>query len=144
MIQSLSTEILVRDEQVISGLQKDIEKIFNVFLKGDKGESSNIEKGLIWWTDTNVSVDVLIQFLGKSAKNVEFFNDQIIVFHALSHFTQACFILLKSICMLVCCVYPHKTTVPCNIGHKLKIASDHFQENNAQLEPVFHTIDFYP
>ena len=77
MIQSLSTEILNRDDQVISGLQHDIEKIFNHILKDDKGKSNNLEKGIKWFTQDGVNIDGLVKYLGESLQNIDAFDGNV-------------------------------------------------------------------
>jgi len=74
MIQSMSTEILKKDESVVTGLQHNVENIFNYILEDSKGKPSNIAKGVQWFADAGWSVDQLAVWLGESAQNVDMFD----------------------------------------------------------------------
>jgi hypothetical protein len=74
MLQSMSTEILKKDEAVVTGLQHNVENVFNLVLKNGEGDPSTIAKGVQWFADAGWSVDQLAVWLGKSAENVDMFD----------------------------------------------------------------------
>jgi hypothetical protein len=74
MIQSMSTEILLKDEEVVTGLQHNVETVFNLLLKKKNGDPSSIAKGVQWFADAGWSIDQLAVWLGKNAKNVDMFD----------------------------------------------------------------------
>ena len=71
MLQSMSTEILAKDESVISGLQSDIEHILNKVMRNKKGKNNDFSKGIKALAQTGWNIDDILIWAGKSVKNVE-------------------------------------------------------------------------
>ena len=72
MIQSMSTDILRKDESVVAGLQKDVEKIFNLVLKDEKGDPTGVVDAIKAFNELGgFGVDDLLNFAGESLENTE-------------------------------------------------------------------------
>lgn len=71
MVQSMSTEVLVKDASVVSGLQKDIEKLFNTFLKDDKDMETGINTAVREFSKAGFDGEKILEFAGKNLKNFE-------------------------------------------------------------------------
>ncbi len=79
MISSLSTDILQKDVSVVSGLQKDIEKIFNMVLKDENGNSTGVEKNINIAIDAfamaGFSADQIMSFGAESMRHATFLGE---------------------------------------------------------------------
>jgi hypothetical protein len=84
MMQSISVEVMNKDESVISGLQNDIESLLNKFLKDSNGKNNGLAKAIKALSQSghqSMNVETLLQFAGKSAKNfkaLQSFGDNLI------------------------------------------------------------------
>jgi len=71
LLQSLSVEIMNKDESVISGLQNDIENLFNKFLKDQDGKNNNFSKAIKGLSQMGWNIEDLLQFAAKGTKQFE-------------------------------------------------------------------------
>ena len=70
MMQSVSTDILLKDRSVVSGLQEDIEKILNFGLHKSGGvKPNNISKAIMVLANSGWSVDDAIKGIGQSLQS---------------------------------------------------------------------------
>jgi len=75
MIQSMSTDILRKDESVVAGLQKDVEKIFNRVLQDENGDTTAVSDAVQWFADSGWEVDSLLNGLANNLDSVKMFGE---------------------------------------------------------------------
>jgi hypothetical protein len=71
----MSTEVLVKDAAVVSGLQKDIEKLLNVFLKDENGDATGISEAVKWFSKAGFQGENLLKFAGENIQNAKMLSD---------------------------------------------------------------------
>ncbi|MCD6434879.1 MAG: hypothetical protein J7L15_00600, partial [Clostridiales bacterium] len=71
-VQSYSTDLMVKEFDTISGLQKDIESVVNYLTTTDKGKKNEVHKAMKWWmefgSDYGFTVDALLRTASMKTK----------------------------------------------------------------------------
>ena len=75
MVQSISTDILMKDRSVVTGLQQDVENILNIVLKHNNGKPSDISKAISVFADMGISVDDIVKNIGTNTKKIKMFGE---------------------------------------------------------------------
>ena len=75
MVQSISTDILMKDRSVVTGLQQDVENILNMALKYNNGKPSDISKAISVFADMGISVDDIVKNIGSNTKKIKMFGE---------------------------------------------------------------------
>jgi len=70
MMQSINIEIMVRDEQIISGAQQDIENLLNSFIKDEKGDNNEIGKSIVKAAKI-IGMDGLVQLAADKTRGYD-------------------------------------------------------------------------
>ena len=74
MIQSISSDIVLKDNDVVTGLQHDIDSIINSVAKDDNGDLTGLGEAVMWFAHFGFEVDNLLKWLSKNLKAVEEMN----------------------------------------------------------------------
>lgn len=67
-IQSYGTELVVKEFDTISGIQKDIDNVVDKYTHDVDGNPNALFKAIKWWMNAGVNVDEMLYATGKSAK----------------------------------------------------------------------------
>ena len=74
VMQSLTTDIITRDYDTITGLQRSIDKVFNKLTHDrDTGEVNNIHKAVVWFSKAGLNVEDMFGWLAKISEDSETF-----------------------------------------------------------------------
>lgn len=73
LFSSINIELFVKDEEVVSGIQKDANKIFDkIFTSKDSGEPNSAANIIMAMSSWGLGIDHLLQWVGAGANNVAF------------------------------------------------------------------------
>ena len=73
VMQSLTTDIITRDSDTISGLQRNIEKIFNGLTHHKSGSKNNIHKAIVWFSKAGLNIEDLMEKIADMGKDSDAF-----------------------------------------------------------------------
>lgn len=74
VMQSLTTDIITRDYDTITGLQKNIEGFFNRLTHTSDGEKNNMHKAIMWYAKRGINVDSMMANIAEMGKDSEVFS----------------------------------------------------------------------